>query len=63
MLPGDGSLRSQEKVHAAAQEIASQNHGLESRPFFVEGLVCLDSKYCAVKEQMCVRLIGGLRGS
>lgn len=25
------------------------------------GRACLDSKYCAVKEQMCVRLIGGLR--
>lgn len=62
MLPGDGSLPvPREGARGGAKAHLSQNHGLESRPFFVEGLVCLDSKYCAVKEQMCVRLIGGLR--
>ena len=61
MLPGDGSLPVPRDVCGGAKAHLSQNHGLKSRPFFVEGLVCLDSKYCAVKEQMCVLLIGGLR--
>ena len=62
MLPGDGPLPvPREGACGGAKARLSQNHCLESRPFFAEGLVCLDSKYCAVKEQMCVRLIGGLR--
>ncbi|CAM9803174.1 unnamed protein product [Rangifer tarandus platyrhynchus] len=63
MLLGDGSLPVPRDVGGGAKAHLSQNHGVESRPFFVEGLVCLDSKYCAVKEQMCVLLIDLLRES
>ena len=41
MLPGDGSLPvPREDACGGAKAHLSQNHGLESRPFFVEGLVC-----------------------
>ena len=56
-MPGDGYLLvPREDVPSSEKANLSQIQGQESRPFFVEGLVCLDSKYCAVKEQMCVSL-------